>query len=72
MLRKRKELRKGWYIVRRDETSLITSLGEVVYHKTLFKNTSTGESWKKNGFVETGATNETDKYTVVVARRGLQ
>ena len=22
--------------------------------------------WKKNGFVETGATNETDKYTVVV------
>ena len=44
MLRKRKELRKGWYIVRRDETSLITSLGEVVYHKTLFKNTSTGES----------------------------
>lgn len=28
--------------------------------------------WKKNGFVETGATNETDKYTVVVARRGLQ
>ena len=28
--------------------------------------------WKKNGFAETGATNETDKYTVVVARRGLQ
>ncbi|MBR3508064.1 MAG: GNAT family N-acetyltransferase [Lachnospiraceae bacterium] len=27
--------------------------------------------WKKNGFAETGATNETDKYTVVVARRGL-
>ena len=44
LLRKRKDLRRGWYIVRRDETSLITSLGEVVYHKTLFKNISTGES----------------------------
>lgn len=44
LLRKRKDLRKGWYIVRRDETSLITSLGEVVYQKTLFKNTKTGES----------------------------
>ena len=44
LLRTRKDLRPGWYIVRRDETSLITSLGEVVYHKTLFKNTSTGES----------------------------
>ncbi len=44
LLRERKELRKGWYIVRRDETSLITSLGEVVYHKTLFKNVETGES----------------------------
>lgn len=44
LLRQRKDLRKGWYIVRRDETSLITSLGEVIYHKTLFKNTATGES----------------------------
>lgn len=44
LLRKRKDLRQGWYIVRRDETSLLTSLGEVVYHKTLFKNTATGES----------------------------
>lgn len=44
LLRKRKELRQGWYIVRRDETSLLTSLGEVVYRKTLFKNVSTGES----------------------------
>ena len=26
LLRKRKDLRPGWYIVRRDETSLITSL----------------------------------------------
>ena len=44
LLRKRKDLRRGWYIVRKDETSLLTSLGEVVYHKTLFKNTVTGES----------------------------
>lgn len=44
LLRKRKDLRQGFHIVRRDETSLITSLGEVVYHKTLFKNTATGES----------------------------
>ena len=38
LLRERKDLRRGWYIVRRDETSLLTSLGEVGYHKTLFKN----------------------------------
>lgn len=44
LLRERKDLRKGWYIVRRDAASLLTSLGEVVYHKTLFKNTATGES----------------------------
>lgn len=44
LLRKRKDLRRGWHIVRRDETSLITSLGEVTYHKTLFKNAATGES----------------------------
>ncbi len=44
LLRERKDLRRGWYIVRRDETSLLTSLGEVVYHKTLFKNVDTGES----------------------------
>ena len=43
LLRERKDLRRGWYIVRRDETSLLTSLGEVVYHKTLFKNVDTGE-----------------------------
>ena len=43
LLRKRKELRSGWYIVRRDETTLLTSLGSVAYHKTLFKNKHTGE-----------------------------
>lgn len=43
MLRDRKELRSDWYIVRRDETTLLTSLGSVTYHKTLFKNKFTGE-----------------------------
>lgn len=43
LLRTRKELRPEWYIVRRDETTLITSLGAVTYHKTLFKNKFTGE-----------------------------
>ena len=43
LLRKRKALRAGWYIVRRDESTLLTSLGSVTYHKTLFKNRQTGE-----------------------------
>lgn len=43
LLRSRKDLRKGWQIVRRDRTSLITSIGEVIYHKTLFQNVKTGE-----------------------------
>lgn len=38
LLRKRKELRAEWHIVRRDETTLLTSLGSVIYHKTLFRN----------------------------------
>ena len=42
-LRKHKEARKGWQIVKRDETTLLTSLGSVTYHKTLFKNTKTKE-----------------------------
>ena len=33
---------QNWVISRRDETSLITSLGTVKYHKTLFKNKKTG------------------------------
>ena len=37
LLRNRKDLRSEWYIVRRDETTLLTSLGSVTYHKTLFK-----------------------------------
>ena len=43
LLRNRKSLRPEWYIVRRDETTLLTSLGSVTYHKTLFKNKVTGE-----------------------------
>lgn len=43
MLRKRKDMRPEWYIVRRDETTLLTSLGSVTYHKTLFNNKVTGE-----------------------------
>lgn len=42
-LRRRRELRPGWHIVRRDETTLLTSLGSVTYHKTLFKNKATSE-----------------------------
>lgn len=42
LLRKRKDLRSEWYIVRRDKTTLLTSLGSVTYHKTLFKNKFTG------------------------------
>lgn len=36
MLRRNKHIRRGWQIVKRDQTSLVTSLGEVTYHKTLF------------------------------------
>lgn len=43
LLRKRKDLRKDWYIERRDETKLLTSLGEIQYHKTYFHNRETGE-----------------------------
>ena len=43
LLRERQDLRKGWYIERRDETKLLTSLGEIQYHKTYFHNTETGE-----------------------------
>lgn len=43
VLRDRKHYRRGWHIVRKDETSLVTSLGTVTYHKTLFKNKTTGE-----------------------------
>ena len=38
LLRERKDLRPDWHVVRRDENTLLTSLGSVRYHKTLFKN----------------------------------
>ena len=43
LLRERQDLRKGWYIERHDETKLLTSLGEICYHKTYFHNKETGE-----------------------------
>lgn len=42
MIRNSSVRKQKWVIVRRDETSLITSLGTVRYHKTLFKNKKTG------------------------------
>lgn len=43
VLRKRRDLRPGWQIIRTDETTLTTSLGSVRYHKTYFLNKETGE-----------------------------
>ena len=43
LLWKRKDLRPGWQVIRRDKCSKITSLGEVVYTKTYFLNQKTGE-----------------------------
>lgn len=43
LLRKRQDLRKGWYIERRDEKKLLTSLGEICYNRTYFHNKETGE-----------------------------
>lgn len=42
-IRESNNRKKEWVIVRRDETSLLTSLGQVNYHKTLFKHKKTGE-----------------------------
>lgn len=42
LLRSRRDIRRGWHIVRRDETTLTTSLGDVVYRKTLFRHKETG------------------------------
>ena len=43
-LRKHKNARPGRHIVRKDTTTLLTSLGSITYQKTLFKNTATGKS----------------------------
>ena len=37
----KRHLRPDWYIVRKDETTLLTSLGILHYHKTLFQNKKT-------------------------------
>lgn len=42
-LRRSTKRQEGWQIVRRDETTLLTSIGSITYHKTLFKNKGTGE-----------------------------
>ena len=44
LLRKRKDIRKGWHIVRKDEITRTTSLGDITYSRTLFVNKVTGAS----------------------------
>lgn len=43
LLHDRKDLRPGWRVIRRDEVTKLTSLGEVRYKKTYFHNPQTGE-----------------------------
>ena len=42
ILRKRKDLRKGWNVVKEDEITRTTSLGDITYSRTLFINKETG------------------------------
>ncbi len=42
-LRKSADRMRNWQIVRRDEITLLTSLGSVAYHKTLFKHKESGK-----------------------------
>lgn len=42
-LRNHRELRKEWKIIRCDKVSRLTSLGEVTYKRTYYKNKKTGE-----------------------------
>ena len=42
LLCKRKDVRKGWYVVRKDEITRTTSLGDITYKRTLFVNKLTG------------------------------
>ena len=37
-----KQFRADWYIVRKEEATLLTSIGILRYHKTLFRNKKTG------------------------------
>ncbi len=41
LLRRRKDLRKGWHIVKEDEITRTTSLGDITYGRTLFINKET-------------------------------
>lgn len=41
LLRRRKDLRKGWHIVKEDEITRTTSLGDITYSRTLFINKET-------------------------------
>jgi len=43
-LRQSQKRKQKWQIVRRDTKSLITSIGEISFKKTLFKNKETGKS----------------------------
>ena len=38
----KRHLRPDWHIVRKDKATLLTSLGTLQYHKTLFRNKKTG------------------------------
>lgn len=42
-LRKSSKRKEEWQIIKRDETTLLTSLGNVTYKKTLFINKKTGK-----------------------------
>lgn len=42
-LRKSEKRKMQWQIVRRDETTLLTSIGSITYHKTLFQDKQTGK-----------------------------
>ena len=42
ILRKRKDLRKGWHIVKQDDITRTTSMGDITYSRTLFINKETG------------------------------
>jgi len=43
-IRQSQKRKQKWQIVRRDTKCLITSIGEVSFEKTLFKNKKTGQS----------------------------
>lgn len=43
VLRERRNLRPDWEIIRRNPITRLTSLGEVTYFRTYFKNKKTGE-----------------------------